>query len=120
MIFAHHPWQRETEGGRFHDVDDEGDDEDAHKTPVRRAERRILGWRDDDVLAGGELPRNLAGKQSVGRDCATADDRNHAEDHVQADRHAGEHEMIVPAHQEHRRVQQDAAGDQDHAEHEGP
>ena len=83
-------------------------------------ERRVFRRRHDDLLLGGKLARDISREQAVGRDRAPADDRHHARDHIPADVHPTENEVIVPAHQEHRRVQQDAAGDQDYAEHEGP
>ncbi len=120
MIFGHHAREREAQGGRLHDVDDQRDDQDRHQRPVRSTERRILRRRDDDFLRGRELAGDVPWQQAVGGDATTGDDRDHAGDHVPADRHSVEDEVVVPPHEEHRRVQKHAAGDQDHAKHKSP
>ena len=55
----------------LHDVDDQRDDEHRHQAPVRTAERRVLGRRDDDVLRSGELAAQCPSAAGRRRRCRT-------------------------------------------------
>jgi hypothetical protein len=87
---------------------------------MRLGQRRVLRRRDDNLVTRREKARHVAGQQAVGGDCAPADDRRHADDHVQPDRHSGENEMIMPAHQEHRQVREHARSHGNYANGKGP
>jgi hypothetical protein len=86
----------------------------------RTAQWCILRRRHDNIVRSCKLSRNVSREKAIGRNGAAADDRYHSDHHVPADGHAVENEVIVAAHEEHRRVHQHPAGHQGDAEDERP
>lgn len=117
-VFAGHAGHDEAEGGGFHDVDDEGDDEDEHEAPMGQAKRGILRSKDGDALGAGR--GELAWEQAVGGDADAGDDEEHAKEHTGIHGHADEDEAVVFPHPKHGDVQEHADGDGEAAEDKSP
>ena len=119
-VFLDQARHDEPKTGGFHDIDDEGNDQNDHQQDVRRAQLGVFRRDHGNARGGLGLFANALGQQAITRDTDAGDDEKHAEQHVIAHRHAGQFKAHRPAHHKHRQVQKDARADHDAAEHESP
>jgi len=84
-----------------------GHDQHEHQPPVRESKLRILRRRNHDAGADGALRGDIPRQEPVCRSQHAGDDQAHPHEHAGIHRHSGELVMHLPAHHEHRQMEQD-------------